>query len=179
MPDDRPATRDLTMSATSPIEEQTTSTIWAPLLKPLKPGLSLRDQAYSIIRQAIVDADIYKARDEIRLDERVLSESLGVSRTPIREALTLLEQEGFLRMIPRRGIYIVRKTKREIIEMLQMWAALESMAARLATQVATDDELQSLRHMFDSFMSALPAEHLQEYSEANITFHQQIVELSR
>lgn len=167
------------MSATSPAEEQASTTIWAPLLKPLKPGLSLRDQAYSIIRQAIVDADIYKARDEIRLDERVLSESLGVSRTPIREALTLLEQEGFLRMIPRRGIYIVRKTKREIIEMIQMWAALESMAARLATQVATDDEIQSLRHMFDNFMSALPAEHLQEYSEANITFHQRIVELSR
>lgn len=152
---------------------------WAPSLQPLKPGQSLRDQAYSVIRQAIVEADIYEAPHEIRLDERVLSESLGVSRTPIREALTLLEQEGFLRMIPRRGIYIVRKTKREIIEMIQMWAALESMAARLATQVATDDEIGSLRHMFDNFMSALPAEHLEEYSEANIAFHQQIVELSR
>ena len=49
------------------------------------------------------------------------------------KALSLLEQEGFIRTIPRRGIYIVRKSKREMIEMIQMWAALESMAARFAT----------------------------------------------
>ena len=53
-------------------------------------------------------------------------QALGVSRTPIREALSILEQEGFVRTIPRRGIYIIRKSKREIIEMIQMWAALES-----------------------------------------------------
>ena len=129
--------------------------------------------------QAIADADIYRSRDEIRLDERVLSETLGVSRTPVREAMTLLEQEGFLRMVPRRGIYIVRKSKREIVEMIQMWAALESMAARLATIHATDEEIARLRHMFDDFRDSTPAEHIAEYSDANIAFHQAIVELSR
>ncbi|WP_225034060.1 GntR family transcriptional regulator, partial [Paraburkholderia sp. XV] len=102
-------------------------------LQPIGNSASLRDQAYALLRQAIADADIYASSEEIRLDERALSESLGVSRTPVREAMTLLEQEGFLRMVPRRGIYIVRKSKREIVEMIQMWAALESMAARLAT----------------------------------------------
>ena len=81
----------------------------------------------------ITDADIYAHPEEIRLDESQLSQALGVSRTPIREAMTLLEQEGFLRTEPRRGIFIVRKTKKQIIEMIEMWAALESMAARLAT----------------------------------------------
>jgi DNA-binding GntR family transcriptional regulator len=132
-----------------------------------------------MLRQAIADADIYQTRDEIRLDERVLSETLGVSRTPVREAMTLLEQEGFLRMVPRRGIYIVRKSKREIVEMIHMWAALESMAARLATQRATDEEIARLRHMFDNFRDGTPAEHIAEYSDANIAFHQAIVELSK
>jgi DNA-binding GntR family transcriptional regulator len=154
----------------------------APLklaLQPINATQSLRDQAYAMLRQAIADADIYQSREEIRLDERVLSETLGVSRTPVREAMTLLEQEGFLRMVPRRGIYIVRKNKREIVEMIQMWAALESMAARLATIHATDDEIARLRHMFDDFRDSTPAEHIAEYSDANIAFHQAIVELSK
>ncbi|WP_439899808.1 GntR family transcriptional regulator [Paraburkholderia phymatum] len=148
-------------------------------LQPIGNNASLRDQAYAMLRQAIADADIYASREEIRLDERVLSETLGVSRTPVREAMTLLEQEGFLRMVPRRGIYIVRKSKREIVEMVQMWAALESMAARLATLHATDEEIARLRHMFDQFRDSTPAEHIAEYSDANIAFHQAIVELSK
>jgi DNA-binding GntR family transcriptional regulator len=148
-------------------------------LQPIGNSASLRDQAYALLRQAIADADIYASSEEIRLDERALSESLGVSRTPVREAMTLLEQEGFLRMVPRRGIYIVRKSKREIVEMIQMWAALESMAARLATLHATDEEIARLRHMFDQFRDSTPAEHIAEYSDANIAFHQSIVELSK
>ncbi|CAG2152797.1 HTH-type transcriptional repressor RspR [Cupriavidus yeoncheonensis] len=148
-------------------------------VQPINAGASLRDQAYAMLRQAIADADIYQSRDEIRLDERVLSEAMGVSRTPIREAMTLLEQEGFLRTVPRRGIYIMRKTKREIVEMIQMWAALESMAARLATLNASDAEIAQLRRMFDSFRDSTPAEHIEEYSDANIVFHQAIVQLSK
>lgn len=148
-------------------------------VQPINAGASLRDQAYAMLRQAIADADIYQSRDEIRLDERVLSEAMGVSRTPIREAMTLLEQEGFLRTVPRRGIYIMRKTKREIVEMIQMWAALESMAARLATLNATDAEIAQLRRMFDSFRDSTPAEHIEEYSDANIVFHQAIVQMSK
>ena len=110
-------------------------------LQPLSANVSFRDQAYAALKQAIMDADIYAHPDELRLDERQLSRSLGVSRTPIREAMTLLEQEGFLRTVPRRGIFIVRKTKRQIIEMIEMWAAIESMAARLATVNASDEEI--------------------------------------
>lgn len=165
------------MSTVSPSETRASALTLS--LQPINTVASLRDQAYAMLRQAIADADIYQSREEIRLDERVLSEALGVSRTPIREAMTLLEQEGFLRMVPRRGIYIVRKTKREIVEMIQMWAALESMAARLATTQASDEEIRALRHMFDNFRDTTPAEHIQEYSDANIAFHQAIVQLSK
>src|SRR6185503_19233491 len=147
-------------------------------LHPLNTNVSIVDRAYIALKGAIVDADIYGQREEIRLDERQLSLALGVSRTPIREAMTLLEQEGFLRTVPRRGIFIIRKTKRQIIEMIEMWAALESMAARLATVNATDDEIASLRTMFDEFRNQTPAEHIHEYSEANIAFHQAIIRLS-
>ena len=147
-------------------------------LRPLSANVSFRDQAYAALKQAIMVADIYSHAHELRLDERQLSRSLGVSRTPIREAMTLLEQEGFLRTVPRRGIFIVRKTKRQIIEMIEMWAALESMAARLATVNASDDEIAALRTMFDEFRHSTPAEHIDEYSDANIAFHQAIIGLS-
>ena len=147
-------------------------------LSPLNTNVSFSDQAYVALKQAIMQADIYSHDHEIRLDERQLSESLGVSRTPIREAMTVLEQEGFLRTVPRRGVFIVRKTKKQIVEMIEMWAALESMAARLGTVNAADEDIAELRTMFDEFRNSTPAEHIDEYSDANIAFHQAIIRLS-
>ena len=149
-----------------------------PPLSPIASSASLRDQAYAALKQMITEADIYAHPEEIRLDEKQLSQALGVSRTPIREAMTLLEQEGFLRTEPRRGIFIVRKTKKQIIEMIEMWAAIESMAARLATINASDEDIAGLRRLFDEFRNSTPAEHIHEYSEANIAFHQAIIRLS-
>src|SRR5665213_2127635 len=150
----------------------TTSLLLAPL-----NAKSLRDQAYARLKAAIADTDIYDPKQELRLDERQLTMALGVSRTPIREALSLLEQEGFIRTVPRRGIYIIRKSKREIIELIEVWAALESMAARLATLRASDAEIAKLRHLFDEFQNSPPSEHLCEYSDANIAFHAEVIRL--
>jgi DNA-binding GntR family transcriptional regulator len=147
-------------------------------LERLNATISIGDLVYAALKEAIMAADIYAQREEIRLDERQLSRALGVSRTPIREAMTLLEQEGYLRTVPRRGVFIVRKTKKEIIEIIEVCAALESMAARLATINASDESLGALRHMFDEFHSSAPSEHLHEYSDANIAFHQAIIQLS-
>jgi len=147
-------------------------------VRPLDTSSSFRNQAYAAIKDAITNADIYAHPTEIRLDERQLSQALGVSRTPIREAMTLLEQEGFLRTLPRRGVFIIRKTRREIVEMVHVWAALESMAARLATQRASDAEIGRLRAMMAEFQVARPDEHMDEYSDANIAFHQAIIAMS-
>src|SRR5512146_2721089 len=165
-------------SSTASVVEPVTETPLKLKLQPLNTNVSLREHAYASLNAAIMDADISAHRDEIRLDERQLSQALGVSRTPIREAMSLLEQEGFLRTVPRRGGYIVRKTKKQIIEMIEMWAALESMAARLATVNASDEDIGALRHMFDEFRTTVPAEHIHEYSDANIAFHQAIIRLS-
>jgi DNA-binding GntR family transcriptional regulator len=136
---------------------------------------TFRREAYAALKRAITAMDIYGHSHEIRLDERRLSEGLGVSRTPIREAMTLLEQEGFVRTRPRRGIFVVRKTKREIVEMITVMAALESMAARLAAERAADAEIVGLRRLMAEFRAG---ERLAEYSDANISFHQAIIKMS-
>lgn len=146
------------------------------LLSPLN-ATSLRDQAYALLKKAIAETDIYNPTQKLRLDERQLMAALGVSRTPIREALSLLELEGFIRAIPRRGIYLVRKSKRQVIEMIQMWAALESIAARLATLRAPDEEIARLRRLFDQFQGWPAAQRRGEYSDANIAFHTEIIRL--
>ena len=144
-------------------------------VEPLGVNVSLRVLAYDALKKAIMDMDIYGNPVEIRLDERQLSSDLGVSRTPIREAITLLEQEGFVRSVPRRGIFVVRKTKAEILEMITVWAALESMAARLAAAAAGARDLRALRKLFDAFEADSHAGH--EYSQANLAFHQAIIRL--
>jgi DNA-binding GntR family transcriptional regulator len=148
----------------------------------LDTSSSFAKEAYAALKRAICAMDIYSHPEEIRLDERRLSEGLGVSRTPIREAMTLLEQEGFVRTRPRRGIYVVRKTKREIVEMITVMAALESMAARLAAECAADADIADLRRLMDGFRdgdgSANGGARLDDYSEANIAFHQAIIKMS-
>jgi DNA-binding GntR family transcriptional regulator len=150
-----------------------------PSLEPFEATVSFKQKAYAALKNAIVAMDVYRSRDDIRLDERKLAQDFGISRTPVREAMAQLESEGFVRSVPRRGIYVVRKTRREVIEMITAWAALESMAARLTTQNATDDEIAGLRKMFAAFVDGKLRAHLDEYSDANIEFHQTIIGLSK
>ncbi len=140
---------------------------------------SFKNKAYTALKSVIVGMDIYRDRSDIRLDERRLAQDFGISRTPVREAMAQLEREGFVRSVPRRGVYVVRKTRREAIELITAWAALESMAARLITQQAADEEIASLRRMFATFDNGEVRAHLDEYSEVNIEFHQTIIRLSR
>jgi DNA-binding GntR family transcriptional regulator len=146
---------------------------------PIANPASFKHRAYAALKNVIVSLDVYRSRSDIRLDERRLAQDFGISRTPVREAMAQLEREGFVRSVPRRGIYVVRKTKRDVIEMITAWAALESMAARLITENAADDEIASLRKMFTTFENGELRAHLDEYSEVNIEFHQAIIRLSR
>ncbi len=149
-------------------------------LAPIGLTQALKDQVYSMLKVAIAKMDIYSTPEPPKLDERRLAEDLGVSRTPVREALSRLEQEGLVKNVPRRGTYIVRKTKKEILEVVCVWAALESMAARLATQHASGTEISKLRKMFASFDDKEEARaHINEYSDTNIEFHRTIMALSK
>ena len=147
-------------------------------LHTIDAGLSITDLTYQALKQAITAMNIYDSAEDLRLDERRLAEDLGVSRTPIREAIVRLELEGLVRTVPRRGTFVVRKSKKEVLEIITVWAALESMAARLITLHARDEEIASLRKIFATFQNGRLEAHLDEYSEANIQFHQRIVEMS-
>jgi len=147
-------------------------------LSPVDNSLVLKDRIYLELKRAITSINIYKDNDEHRLDKRQLSAELGVSRTPIREALCRLENEGFVNNIPRRGAFVARKTKKELIEMITVWAALESMAARLIIENASADEIASLRHMFANYDDDAVYAHIDEYSETNIRFHQALFNIS-
>lgn len=148
-------------------------------IKPIDEGFSLKARIYDSLKAAIMNMNIYDDDTELRLDERRLSEQFGISRTPLREALARLDQEGLVRIVPRRGIYIVRKSKAEILEMITVWAALESMAARLITQNASNDEIASLRALCSTFEGEGVKARIDEYSEANIRFHQAILAMSK
>src|ERR1035437_7653155 len=133
------------------------------------PETSFKNKAYEALKEAILKMDIYATPEPVMLDERALSERLGVSRTPIREAIAMLEQDGFVETVPRRGI----------VDVIRAWAALESMASRLITTTARKKDISALRDFFKNFNDdRLPQDHIEEYSKANIAFHQALISLS-
>jgi DNA-binding GntR family transcriptional regulator len=144
---------------------------------PLEPSKALKTRVYEALKELIGHMDIYSSKELIRLDERALGEQLGVSRTPVREAISRLEQEGIVQNIARRGAFLVRKNKLEILDIVDVWAALESMAARLATSRASDEEIAQLRKNFTSYDGEKARTHIDEYSDTNIEFHQTIIRL--
>ena len=147
-------------------------------LVALDAGVSLKARTYDALKSAIMRMDIYANKAQLRLDERDLSARFGVSRTPLREALAQLDQEGLVRIAPRRGIFIVRKTKADILEMITVWAALESMAARLACLHAPQSQIAALHTIVDQFVEDAVSKQMGEYSDANIAFHSAIIALS-
>lgn len=146
-------------------------------VRPIATSSCLKDKIYVALKEAITSMNLYDGNEDPRLDERQLSEDLGVSRTPLREALVCLEQEGFVYTVPRRGVFVARKTKQQILEVITVWAALESMAARLITLRASDEEIATLRKMFATFENKRVKANIDEYSEANIRFHQAILRI--
>ena len=148
-------------------------------LKPVDGSFSLKEHIYDVLKNSIMELDIYDGETNLRMDERSLAEQLGISRTPIREAIMRLEQEGFLEIQPRRGVYIRRKSLDEILELVTVWAALESMAARLACEQATDAEIIELRRIGTEFTPGGAKAHIGEYSETNIEFHLHILRISK
>ena len=113
----------------------------------LNAKASVGQLAYEALRKAILAMDVYHSDADLRLDEKTLAADLGVSRTPVREALARLEHEGLVRILPRRGVYIVRKSKAEIIEMITVWAALEARDRDLAERLVRDHALNLADHV--------------------------------
>jgi DNA-binding GntR family transcriptional regulator len=106
--------------------------------------VNLKNKVYEALKKYILSLNIYLKETDFHLDERQLSEKLGVSRTPIREAVARLEQEGIVKTVPRRGVFVHRKSKKELIDIVTVWAGLEGYAAHLIIQNSSKEEIEVL-----------------------------------
>ena len=138
--------------------------------------LPLRDVVFNTLRQAILTGEMKPGE---RLMEIHLAEKLGVSRTPIREAIRKLELEGFVVMIPRRGTYVADISIRDITEIYEIRACLDELAAGLAAERITNDELERLNRLLVEFGQCINAGNMERIVEVDTAFHEVLYTASR
>ncbi|HBQ87432.1 MAG TPA: GntR family transcriptional regulator [Syntrophomonas sp.] len=136
----------------------------------------LRELVLEAIREAIITGTL-KPRE--RLMEIQLAEELGVSRTPIREALRKLELEGFIVMVPRKGAYVADLTFKDIADVFEIRAALEGLAAGLAAERITDDELENMERLLVEKAEAIAEKDIEKLVAADTKFHDALYRASR
>ena len=131
--------------------------------------LPLRDVVFKTLRQAILKGELEPGE---RLMEIQLAERLGVSRTPIREAIRKLELEGLVIMIPRKGAEVADITEKSLRDVLEVRKALEELAVQLACEKITQEELEELEKAGENFKKVLNrSKDITEVAEADVRFH--------
>lgn len=135
----------------------------------------LRDVVFDNIRNAILDGTLSPGK---RLMEIQLAEQLGVSRTPVREAIRKLELEGLVIMVPRKGAYVASISKKELLDILELRIGLEAMAARLAADRISDDEIKILEDISMKLEESIEKNNLEDMMKYDEQFHSFIFETS-
>ena len=130
--------------------------------------LPLRDVVFNTLRQAILRGELQPGE---RLLEIHLANKLGVSRTPIREAIRKLELEGLVLMIPRKGAVVAEITEKSLRDVLEVRRALEELAVKLACDKIQDEEIEELKAAAKEFEKALGTGDVTVYAEADVKFH--------
>ncbi len=140
------------------------------------PRGSLVDDAYRALRKRILDNSYPPGYQAL---EQSLATELGISRTPVREALIRLHKEGLVEVIPRHGMRVLPISPTDMKEIYEILSALESMAAELlATRKPADAELAPLERASRDMERALRADDLDAWAEADERFHRQLIELA-
>jgi len=137
-------------------------------IAPIETSVSLRTLAYDALKKAITEMDIYGHPDEIRLDERQLSQDLGVSRTPIREAIRDLTAEGLVDFDSYRSSVVHAPTLDEAQEVYELRLILEPIAVRRAVENITDAELARARELHEAMLATTE---LGDWVDLNRDFH--------
>ncbi len=137
--------------------------------------LPLREVVFNTLRSAIVHGEFEPGE---RLMEVTLAKRLGVSRTPVREAIRMLELEGLVVMMPRRGAEVARITEKDLKDALEIRMALEELAAGLACKRIDDDGRKRLRDACERFRKAVIKKNLNEIVDADVAFHNVIYEVT-
>ena len=130
--------------------------------------LPLRDVVFNTLRQAILRGELKPGE---RLMEIGLANKLGVSRTPIREAIRKLELEGLVVMVPRKGAEVAQITEKNLRDVLEVRKALEELAVELACDRITEEEIEKLRWAAREFKTTLQYSDVTAIAEADVKFH--------
>jgi len=136
----------------------------------------LREAVFEAVRDAIISG---KFKPGERLMEVRLAEEMGVSRTPVREAIRKLELEGFVKMMPHKGAYVAKISVKDVIDVFEVRAVLEALAARLAAKRITKDELNQLKRAVLSIADAADGHDIEETIKVDTGFHDIIYKASR
>ena len=131
--------------------------------------LPLRDVVFQTLRQAILKGELKPGE---RLMEIQLAQKLGVSRTPVREAIRKLELEGLVLMIPRKGAEVAEITIKDLEDVLEVRAALEELAVCDACENITEEQILALKEAADNFQAALESDDLVKCAETDMAFHE-------
>ena len=135
----------------------------------------LRDVVFKTLRKGILTGELKPGE---RLMEIHLANRLGVSRTPIREAIRKLELEGLVTMVPRRGAEVANITEKNLKDVLEVRQALESLAIELACERITEENKEELRQKLDQVETAVRTGDTGAIASADVAFHDAIVEFS-
>lgn len=130
--------------------------------------LPLRDVVFNTLRQAILRGELKPGE---RLLEIHLANKLGVSRTPIREAIRKLELEGLVLMIPRKGAVVAEITEKSLRDVLEVRRALEELAMKLACEKIQEEEINELKAAAKEFEDVLKTGDVTLFAEADVKFH--------
>ena len=130
--------------------------------------LPLRDVVFNTLRQAILRGELKPGE---RLMEIQLANKLGVSRTPIREAIRKLELEGLVLMIPRKGAEVAEITEKSLRDVLEVRRALEELAVQLACEKITKEEIRELERVAKEFQQVVKSSDITEIAEVDVRFH--------
>lgn len=135
---------------------------------PMNEYLPLRDVVFNTLRQAILRGELKPGE---RLMEIQLANKLGVSRTPIREALRKLELEGLVNMVPRKGAEVADITEKSLRDVLEVRKALEELSVQLACEKITEEEIEELKRVAERFKDTLDDQDVTKIAEADVAFH--------
>lgn len=150
-------------------------------------GLALKENFVPVSRRTLHDELVSRIRDMIieghlapgtRIHEGQLGQALGVSRTPLREALKFLASEGLIDLVPGRGAVVRTLTPKDVRNMLDVLSALEALAGKLACRNATDEQIAEVRRLHDEMMGFYAARNRLEYYKRNQAIHSAIVRIS-
>ena len=130
--------------------------------------LPLRDVVFNTLREAILKGDLKPGE---RLMELQLASKLGVSRTPIREAIRMLEQEGLAVTMPRKGAEVAKMTLKDMEDVLEIREALEELSVQVACDKITDEEIAELQKNMKNFEHSLKSGDLKKMAHADVEFH--------